>query len=210
MRIYNTINRRIIKKIKEKLGTLWARLILPVKGNTKIGKKLKVRGNVFVSNYGRIEIGNNVTINSAEWANPIGTGTRTFFQVFPGAAIKIGDNSGISNTAITAQIGVEIGKNVLIGSGVKIYDTDFHPLIPEYRYGQGKDNSRIKKKKVLIEDGAFIGAGSFILKGSIIGKNSVIGAGSIVTGIVPPNQIWGGIPAKFIRTVESLEEKEIG
>ena len=32
-----------------------------------------------------------------------------------------------------------------------------------------------------------------------IGDNSIIGAGSIVTKNVPPNQIWAGNPAKFIK-----------
>ena len=32
-----------------------------------------------------------------------------------------------------------------------------------------------------------------------IGARTIIGAGSIVTKNVPPNQIWAGNPAKFIK-----------
>lgn len=52
--------------------------------------------------------------------------------------LLIGDGVGISNSAITCWEHVEIGNNVLIGSGVRIYDTDFHPLESSYRYGEKK------------------------------------------------------------------------
>lgn len=85
---------------------------------------------------------------------------------------------------------------VLIGAGVKIYDTDFHPLQAKYRYGKEKSNEYVKIKK-----GAFIGADSTILKGSVIGENSVVGAASVVAGIIPDNEIWAGNPARFIKKI---------
>lgn len=54
---------------------------------------------------------------------------------------------------------------------------------------------------MVIEENAFIGAHSILLKGVRIGRNSIIGAGSVVTKSVPPNQIWGGNPAKYIRDI---------
>lgn len=105
----------------------------------------------------------------------------------------------MSNVAITAFMSVRIGDNVLIGAGVKIYDTDFHPLEAEYRYGDCKSNEYTKCRSIIIEDGAFIGAHSIILKGSNIGKNCIIGAGSVVSGIIPENEVWAGNPARFIR-----------
>jgi acetyltransferase-like isoleucine patch superfamily enzyme len=47
----------------------------------------------------------------------------------------------------------------------------------------------------------WIGMNSVILKGSRIGDNSIIGAGSLVTGIIPPNVIAGGNPAKVLRPI---------
>lgn len=35
--------------------------------------------------------------------------------------------------------------------------------------------------------------------GVVIGDNSIIGAGSIVTKNIPDNEVWAGVPAKFIK-----------
>ena len=183
----------------------WSKLIsLPIQkaclkiNGVKFGKDLMVRGKLKVYNQGRISLGNNVTINSADWANPIGGWNHTYFQV-GGGTLLIGDGVGISNAAITCREHVEIGNHVLIGSGVRIYDTDFHPLESRYRYGEEKDGSKTANKPVYIEDGAFIGAGSIILKGVRIGKNSIVGAGSVVTKSIPEGEIWAGNPARRIK-----------
>ena len=85
----------------------------------------------------------------------------------------------------------------MIGGGVCIYDTDFHPLSSVDRL---KDNAeKIASGAVNIEENAFIGANCTVLKGVTIGKNSIIGACSVVTKNIPPNEIWAGNPAKFIK-----------
>lgn len=45
----------------------------------------------------------------------------------------------------------------------------------------------------------FIGARTIICSNVEIGDNAIIGAGSIVTKNIPPNQIWAGNPARFIK-----------
>ena len=204
MKYYNSIARRILL-VKEFISSVWAKLTIPLKGNVSIGKGLRVRGIVYISNYGTITLGNNVKINSADWANPIGVGIKTYFKVSPNASLKIGDYTGISNVAITAEKSVVIGNNVFLGSGVKIYDTDFHPVEYYYRYGSRKDDKKTCRKEIIIEDGAFIGAGTYVLKGVRIGENAVIAAGSIVTKDVPAYEVWGGIPAHYIKRLEIME-----
>ncbi len=126
------------------------------------------------------------------------------FKLCGGGVLSIGDNSGISNTAITVAESVNIGRNVFIGAGCKIYDTDFHPIEAEFRFGDSADLARTKTKRIIIEDGAFIGGHSIILKGTHIGENSVIGAGSVVTGNIPANEIWAGNPARFIKKIKDV------
>lgn len=114
----------------------------------------------------------------------------------------IGNNTGISNAAITVKRRVEIGNNVMIGAGVRIYDMDFHPLESEFRYGKNKDDSKTRTAPVKINDGAFIGAGSIILKGVSIGKNSIVGAGSVVSKSIPAGEVWAGNPARRVKSIE--------
>jgi acetyltransferase-like isoleucine patch superfamily enzyme len=116
------------------------------------------------------------------------------------AVLKIGENVGISQTALICHTSIKILNNVKIGGGACIYDTDFHPISPMLRR-QSKDIQYKAKASVIIEDNVFIGAHSLVLKGVTIGENSIIGAGSVVTKNVPPNQIWAGNPAKFIRSI---------
>jgi virginiamycin A acetyltransferase len=52
---------------------------------------------------------------------------------------------------------------------------------------------------VVVEDDVWIGANSVVLDGARIGKGAVIAAGSLVNGTVPPYEIWGGTPARFIK-----------
>ena len=162
-----------------------------------------IYGRILIANFapegsGRIKIGKNVTINSGLEANPVG-GVRTVLLFKnKGALIEIGDSTGISNAMIAAYEHVFIGKNVSIGAGVKIMDTDFHPINLEERI----QNINIPHRPVRIEDGAFIGTEAMILKGVTIGAESVIGAGSIVAKSVPPGEIWAGNPAKFIKKLK--------
>ncbi len=168
-----------------------------------VGRGHETKGILFVrvADGGTIRIGNNVRINSKASANPIGAGDRTYFQVLKGACLEIGDNTRMSNCAITAATKVTIGNYVRIGAGVKIYDTDFHSLNP-YDRTAVPEKGEAKKKPVIIFDYAFIGVGSYILKGVTIGKGAVIGAASVVTRDIPDFEIWAGNPARKIGDVE--------
>lgn len=190
LNIYSVCFYTIINKIKFRLNHI------------NYGKRLRVKGNIFIYRHyesANIHIGDNVSINSAPWANPIGCGSRTFFQVNENATLTIGNNCGISNTAITCEQEVTIEDNVTIGSGCHIYDTDFHPLEYAERVKGYYKECPTKRKPIRICEGAFIGAGCFILKGVTVGKQAVIGAGSVVTKDIPEGEVWAGNPAKKIR-----------
>lgn len=164
-------------------------------------KRLKTRGRVYIYNgdLGKIHIGEDVRLNSADWANPIGSGNHIWIQmVGKEASLSIGNGTGISNVAITCASNVEIGNDVLIGSGTRIYDTDFHSVNWNIRKNE---RGGVKCAPIKIEDDVFIGAGCIVLKGVTIGKGSVIGAGSVVTKMVPAGQVWAGNPARYIRDV---------
>ena len=55
---------------------------------------------------------------------------------------------------------------------------------------------------VYIGSNVRIGAHAILLPGSKIGDGASVGAGSVVTSEVPPNTIFAGNPAKFIKNIK--------
>jgi len=55
---------------------------------------------------------------------------------------------------------------------------------------------------VTIGANVWVGAQCVVLPGARIGDNAVIAAGSVVRGEVPAGELWGGVPASYIRTIE--------
>lgn len=112
--------------------------------------------------------------------------------------LSIGCNTWIGHEVfILASHDINIGSNVniaprvFIGTGTHEIDMD-GPSIA----GQGYS------MPITIGDGAWLCAGSIILAGVRIGRKSIIAAGAVVTQDVPDKQLWGGVPAKFIRKLE--------
>jgi acetyltransferase-like isoleucine patch superfamily enzyme len=175
-----------------------ARVFFYLNGAT-VGRYLCVCGflQIEVTRRGNLTIGESLNLNSGNYHNVIGRQQRCIFWVE--GNLSIGDNVGMSSTAIICNHKITIGNNVVIGGNVVIYDTDFHVLDPQTRKNKSIDKQNSIKKSVNIEDNVFIGAHSTILKGVTIGENSVIGACSVITKNIPANEIWAGNPARFIR-----------
>jgi acetyltransferase-like isoleucine patch superfamily enzyme len=150
---------------------------------------------------GIFSIGKKFSMNSGKYHNMIGRQQPCYFIIGKNAELKIGDNVGLSCTAIVCYNKIEICNNVKIGGNVVIYDNDFHSLDYKERNASPEIKTNIKTAPVVIREGAFIGAHCIILKGVTIGKNSIIGAGSVVTKSIPDNEIWGGNPVRFIKNI---------
>lgn len=193
--------RRILGKIASIFENIYCNYLL--KGNNVIYTNYRTSGipYIMVARGGKCSIGQNFAMNNGIKGNPIGCYQRCTLFVDRNAELKIGNNVGISQTALICHKSITIGNYVKIGGGVCIYDTDFHSLNPEIRKSKEDIKHRIERP-VIIKDNVFIGAHSLILKGVTIGENSIIGAGSVVTKSIPDNQIWAGNPAKFIKNVE--------
>jgi len=88
-----------------------------------------------------------------------------------------------------------IGDSCMIAHGAYISDADWHGI-----YDRAEPVG--KTKPVILEDNVWIGDSAIICKGVRIGKNSIIGAGSVVTKDVPPNTIYAGNPAKFVKAID--------
>ncbi|ANO78514.1 acyltransferase [Escherichia coli] len=185
-RIYYFINRWITTKINK----------LRLKANSvELGDSVMINGILHIVNKGEIKIGNGVKINSSLRYNPISHHPCSFYTS-ENAVIEIGDKSGLSGCTLYSVKKIHIGKRVLIGAGVNIYDTDFHSLLVDERLN---GDSNIKSSPVYIYDDCFIGANVTILKGVTIGAGSVVAACSVVTKNIGENELWAGNPARYIR-----------
>jgi len=114
-----------------------------------------------------------------------------------GVGLEIGDYSAIgAQSYIGCQGGVKIGKNVIMGPGVRIFSEN-------HNYANTDKPIRLQgetRKGVVIDDDCWLGAGSTILDGVRIGTGSVIAAGSVVTKDVPAFSVVAGVPAKVLKT----------
>jgi serine acetyltransferase len=88
---------------------------------------------------------------------------------------------------------IRIGNDCLIASGCKFIDHD-HGTQPEKLM-------RIQPNipaAIILADNVWLGCNVVVLKGVSIGANSIVAAGAVVTKSIPPNEVWGGIPARKI------------
>jgi len=61
-----------------------------------------------------------------------------------------------------------------------------------------------------IKDGALIGMGSTVLDGAVVGEGAIVAAGALVLQhtVIPPHEIWGGVPAKYIKPAKPGQAEE--
>jgi len=113
--------------------------------------------------------------------------------------IKIGDDSAISPYCIFYGAGgIEIGNRFDCGPNVMIYSSrsNYDARLV------GEKNEERYFKKVVIGDDVILFSGVIVNVGVEIGDGAVVGAGSVVLSDIPPMEVWGGIPAKFIKNRE--------
>lgn len=128
------------------------------------------------------------------------------FRMFPpfytdcGKNINIGKNVFINSCCcFQDQGGITINDGVLIGHNAVFatLDHDFNP----------QERQSMMPKPIVICKNVWIGANVTVLGGVTIGENAIVAAGAVVTKDVPANSIVAGVPAKFVKWIDSkLEE----
>jgi acetyltransferase-like isoleucine patch superfamily enzyme len=104
------------------------------------------------------------------------------------------------NCVITSKNKIAIRES-LIAEMVVIRDQDHKPGV----INTNNDKEQFISAPIEIEENVWIASKATILKGVNIGKSSVIVASSVVTKNIPATEIWGGIPAHFIKKVITTE-----
>ena len=123
------------------------------------------------------------------------------FRVFPPFYADFGKNTTVGEGVFINACchfqdhgGVTIGDGCQIGHNV-VFATLNHGLLPETRV------STIPAPIVLGKN-VWVGSNATILQGVTIGDNAVIAAGAVVTKDVAANTVVGGVPAKFIKSLD--------
>lgn len=116
----------------------------------------------------------------------------------------IGKNSIISPYCLlwanyhTGEGTIIIEDDVIIGPNVTLIVAS-HPKEDISKYGKIVSTHF---GKIIIKQGAWIGANATILPNVTVNERAIIGAGALVTKDVDPYSIVGGVPAKKIGMVE--------
>ena len=127
----------------------------------------------------------------------IGKHTKIQKKVYVGSGnnVIIGDNCQINE--LVRLDNVKIGNNVMIAREVIFLGkTHNNSSLDLPMSDQGFSDDFFSH----VENDVWIGLRSIILPGLTIGKGAIIGAGSVVTKNIPPYTIWGGVPAKLIKS----------
>ncbi|BDM64326.1 acetyltransferase [Shewanella sp. NFH-SH190041] len=122
-----------------------------------------------------------------------------FFCEF-GKTISIGEHSFINmNVTMLDGAPITISNHVLIGPNCQFYCASH-----EFNYLQRRQ-WQTSWAPITIEDDVWIGGSTVINQGVTIGARSVIAANSVVNKDVPPDCLYGGSPARFIRKLHENE-----
>jgi acetyltransferase-like isoleucine patch superfamily enzyme len=195
-----------IYNLKIKVNTLFYKCFIRLRyPNVEFGENLKIFGSLILSiqKDSKVKLGNNIIFRSATKFNFVGIYKPVSIAVNKNAELSIDDNSGFSGVSIYCSNKIKIGHYVNCGGNVCIWDTDFHPL--HFMDRRAHDVAKINSAPISIGDDVFIGANSIILKGVKIGDRAIIGAGSVVSKHIPPDEIWAGNPAKFIKKCSNFK-----
>lgn len=143
---------------------------------------------------------------------PESTNIWQYCVVLPNALI--GENCNICSHCFIEN-GAVVGNNVTIKNGVQLWDgvvlednvqVGANVSFTNDRYPRAKNKEWILEKTI-VRRGASIGAGSSIMCGITIGENAMIGLGSVVTHDVPAGELWYGNPARFVRKINTNDNK---
>ena len=116
------------------------------------------------------------------WFNAIIRGDVNYIRI--GNRVNIQDGSCLHT--LFQKAAIEIGDDVTIGHNVTLHGCK-------------------------VKSGALIGMAATILDDAEIGEGAIIAAGALVlkNTIVGNGELWGGVPAKFIKKVDPEQAKEL-
>ena len=112
----------------------------------------------------------------------------------------IGDNVSIG-ADFFCQTNFHIGDECLISSKVSFIGNDHDLYFGKSAYFSG----RLPPSTVILEGNNFIGFGAIIVGNIRIGQGAIIASGAVVIDNIPPNEVYGGVPARRLKTRPQID-----
>lgn len=142
-------------------------------------------------------------------SNPLQVSSRVRASALRLFGARIGTNVIVRQLRVKFPWNLEIGNNCWFGEGVWIHNQtlvtieDNVALAHEVFITTGShdiyESMDLIVKPVIIRRGAWLATRCMILQGVDVGENAVVTPNSIVNKSLPPNGIYRGNPARFIR-----------
>jgi acetyltransferase-like isoleucine patch superfamily enzyme len=187
----------IVRRTASKVKSAWLGWIFGAR-RLYLGPGCRVSGSRF------IHFGADVYAQGHLWLEAVSSYNGQRFH----PSILIGDHVSFSERVHLSSIDlIQIGRRVLVGSGVYIGDhqhgayngpAQTHPEIPPALRPLGGGGP------VTIGDDVWIGDNAVILGPVSIGRGSIIGANSVVRGDIPERSIAAGAPARVLKQFSEI------
>lgn len=131
-------------------------------------------------------------------------------ELWRGKLFYLGKNVRLYTNHLGDPYLVSIEDNVSVAAEVRFINHDIS-CYNVARYLNKPEESFDSVGSIELHENCFVGAYSILMPNCSVGKNSIVASGSIVTKKIPDGEVWGGVPAKFIMTIDDyarkLEEK---
>jgi len=136
----------------------------------------------------------------------------SFVKIEGGQGVIIGDCVHVGSFC-HINIGggrVVIGEHAAMGSGAKILGGSNTEGGLSMSAASPAELQHIERSTITqIDDFAFLATNSVVLPGVHVGRGAILAAGGVATKDIPPWQIWGGVPARFIRHRQGTNVKGV-
>jgi acetyltransferase-like isoleucine patch superfamily enzyme len=121
--------------------------------------------------------------------------------------LEVGDNCDVGwMTTIAVATTVRLGNNVRIAGRALLAGYPGHPLHAGDR-AAGLPDTDAQVGDIVLEDDVWLATGVSVMAGVVIGRGTVVAAGSVVTSDLPPGVLAGGVPARVIRSLDTLAQE---
>lgn len=182
--MFVTLLRKIYRAIVSIVVFLKMKCLYSTRIKMRIINSIKGKFKLYLDKQAKCFIGDFLMVDGPLYIKSKGNGS-----------LKIGDNVFFNhNCSVTCMEKIEIGNNCTFANNLVIVDHDHK--IDKMGIVEGYNTAPI-----IIGDNVWCGAGVIILKGVVIGDGAVIAAGAVVNKDVPSYEMWGGVPARKIKSL---------